>query len=202
MSPRASDARGRVLTAAAEMLAQHGLNATSIREMAKRAETPLGSTYHHFPGGKQEVVELAIVNAGERIDGALAFHLQQGAAAGLRDFLAMWRERLLRSNFHLGCAVLAVAVEEPIDPLGDEVRDAASHAFSRWTDRLAQALVAEGADKTRAGEAATMTVAAVEGAVAMSRAARSIAPFDQVSRQLEHLIAGTVTVAKPVIKSG
>jgi hypothetical protein len=53
MSNRHTHPRGRVVVAAVEMLARHGLNATSIREMTKRAEAPLGSTYHHFPGGKQ-----------------------------------------------------------------------------------------------------------------------------------------------------
>ena len=60
MSPRQSDSRQRMLIAAAEMLARHGLNATSIREMAKRAEAPVGSTYHHFPGGKQQVLVEAV----------------------------------------------------------------------------------------------------------------------------------------------
>ena len=59
VSPRPSDAPQRVMDAAAQMLARVGLNATSIREVTKLAEAPLGSTYHHFPGGKQELLARA-----------------------------------------------------------------------------------------------------------------------------------------------
>ena len=86
MPPRQSDARQRVVMAAAEMLARHGLNATSIREMAKRAEAPLGSTYHHFPGGKQQVVVEAVKFAGARVSAGLDHYLKAGVVAGLRGF--------------------------------------------------------------------------------------------------------------------
>ena len=42
MSPRHSDAAQRVVSAAEDMLARVGLNATSIREVSKLAEAPLG----------------------------------------------------------------------------------------------------------------------------------------------------------------
>ena len=53
-------ARQRMVETTALMLAQYGLNATSIREMTRRAQAPFGSTYHHFPGGKQQVVVEAV----------------------------------------------------------------------------------------------------------------------------------------------
>ena len=67
MTAHQPDARQRVVETAAEMLARHGLNATSIREMARRAKAPLGSTYHHFPDGKQQVVVEAVEFARSRI---------------------------------------------------------------------------------------------------------------------------------------
>ena len=64
-----STVRERVVVAASAMLAQHGLNATSIRETIKRAEAPLGSTYHHFPGGKHQLVVEAVELAGAHARG-------------------------------------------------------------------------------------------------------------------------------------
>lgn len=37
-----------MLAGAADMLSRRGANATSIREVAKHAQAPLGSTYHYF----------------------------------------------------------------------------------------------------------------------------------------------------------
>ncbi|WP_428701093.1 TetR/AcrR family transcriptional regulator, partial [Stenotrophomonas indicatrix] len=106
MSPRSSDAPQRVIDAAAQMLARVGLNATSIREVTKLADAPLGSTYHHFPGGKQELLARATTMAGDKVEALLIELLKGGAVQGLQQFLALWRERLLRTGFRAGCPVL------------------------------------------------------------------------------------------------
>lgn len=56
MAVRQSDVPQRVVEAALEMLGTYGLDASSIREDVKRADAPLGSTYHHVPGGKQQLI--------------------------------------------------------------------------------------------------------------------------------------------------
>ena len=63
---------------------------------------------------------------------------------GLQQFLAMWRERLLRSGFRAGCPVLAAAVEEPVEAVPSQPRVAAAEVFARWQGHLASAFVAEG----------------------------------------------------------
>lgn len=189
MSARPSDAPQRVVAAAAEMLATYGLNASSVREVAKRAQAPFGSTYHHFPGGKQQVLAEATTLAGAKVDSVLATCLQAGGAEGLSLFLAMWRERLIRSDFHAGCPVLAAAVEEPIDAAPDDAQRAAAAVFACWEARLSEALCTDARTPGQAHALATMIIASVEGAVAMCRAMRDIGPFDRVALQLESLVA-------------
>ncbi|AWH29626.1 TetR/AcrR family transcriptional regulator [Stenotrophomonas sp. YAU14A_MKIMI4_1] len=184
MSPRASDAPQRVIDAAAQMLARVGLNATSIREVTKLAEAPLGSTYHHFPGGKQELLAKATTLAGDKVEALLLELLRDGAVPGLERFLAMWRERLLRSQFRAGCPVLAAAVEEPVEADASQPRAAAAEVFARWQGHLAQAFISDGHAPEQAAALASLVIASVEGAVAMSRALQDIAPFDQVAAQL------------------
>lgn len=184
MSPRASDAPQRVIDAAAQMLARVGLNATSIREVTKLAEAPLGSTYHHFPGGKQELLAKATTLAGGKVEALLLDLLRDGAVPGLERFLAMWRERLLRSQFRAGCPVLAAAVEEPVEAVASQPRAAAAEVFARWQGHLAKAFISDGHAPEQAVGLASLVIASVEGAVAMSRALQDIAPFDQVAAQL------------------
>ena len=189
MSARHSDAPQRVVAAAAEMLATYGLNASSVREVAKRAQAPFGSTYHHFPGGKQQVLAEATTLAGTKVDALLDACLQGASSDGLSLFLAAWRERLIRSDFHVGCPVLAAAVEEPIDDAPDDARRAAAEVFARWEARLTDALSRGGRAPEQANGMATMIIASIEGAVAMSRATRDIGPFDRVAAQLVSLVA-------------
>jgi len=173
-----------VIDAAAQMLARVGLNATSIREVTKLAEAPLGSTYHHFPGGKQELLARATQMAGDKVEALLVELLRGGAVPGLQQFLAMWRERLLRTQFRAGCPVLAAAVEEPVEAVASQPRAAAAEVFARWQGHLGQAFVADGHAPEQAAALASLVIASVEGAVAMSRALQDIAPFDQVAAQL------------------
>ncbi len=188
MSPRPTDAPKRVVAAAAEMLARVGLNATSIREVTKAAHAPLGSTYHHFPGGKQELLARATTLAGDKVDALLEQLLQAGAAAGIAQFLQLWRDRLLRSNFDAGCPVLAASVEVPVEAVPSQARDAAALVFARWEQRLGRAMIDAGHAPAQAALQATMIIAGVEGAVAMCRAMQDIGPFDRVAAQLLLLV--------------
>jgi AcrR family transcriptional regulator len=192
MAKGGPQARQRIVTGAADMIGRRGLNATSIREMAKHAEAPLGSTYHYFPEGKQQLATEAVRYAGESIARVLREELQAGPAAGLRAFLALWRGIVIDTGFRAGCPVLAVSIEEP--PPGEIplALAAAAEVFDDWENLLAASLREHGAAPGQAEQLATLVVAAVEGTVAMCRAKRSTQPLDHTAEQLQALIAGAV----------
>ncbi|MFF9001137.1 TetR/AcrR family transcriptional regulator [Streptomyces achromogenes] len=171
------------------MISRRGLSATSIRETAKHAEAPLGSTYHYFPGGKQQLATEAVRFTGERVARRLREEPAAGPAAGLRAFLGLWREFVVGSDFHAGCPVLAVAVEEPQDGEVPPALTAAAEVFEQWEALLADSLRAHGAEPGQAAQLATPVVAAVEGTVAMCRAKRSTEPLDRTAGQLQALVA-------------
>ncbi|MFF7651441.1 TetR/AcrR family transcriptional regulator [Streptomyces sp. NPDC007983] len=184
--------RQRIVTGAADMISRRGLNATSIREMAKHAEAPLGSTYHYFPEGKQQLATEAVRYAGESVARILRKELQVGPAAGLRAFLALWRGIVIDTGFRAGCPVLAVSIEEPPPDETPPALAAAAEVFDDWENLLAASLREHGAAPGQAEQLATLVVAAVEGTVAMCRAKRSIQPLDRTAEQLQALIAGAV----------
>src|ERR1044072_8205597 len=108
MARNSPQARQRIVAGAPDMISRRGLNATSIREMAKHARAPLGSTYHYFPEGKQQLATDAVRYAGETVARILRGELAAGPAAGLRAFLALWRGIVIDTDFRAGCPVLAV----------------------------------------------------------------------------------------------
>lgn len=191
------DARRRMVAGAADMIRRRGLNATSVRELAKYAGAPLGSTYHYFPGGKSELAAEAVRLAGQLTGAGLASALQaSGPQKGLRAFMAMWRKILINSEFRAGCPVLAVSVEELPDDQS-EPRDAAAAAFRQWVVVLADSLREHGVKRSLAQRQASLIVAALEGAVAMCRAQRSIETFDHVSVALTDLVGDLVAEQGP-----
>ncbi|CAL9428313.1 TetR/AcrR family transcriptional regulator [Streptomyces sp. IPPR8] len=192
MVKSSTPSRERIVAGAADMISRRGLSATSIREMAKHAKAPLGSTYHYFPEGKQQLATEAVQFTGEWVARSLRKELKVGPAEGLRAFLALWRKIVVESDFHAGCPVLAVAIEEPPADKIPPALAAAAEVFEQWEGLLADSLRAHDAEVEQAEQLATLIVAAVEGTVAMCRAQRSTRPLDRTAEQLQALIAATV----------
>ena len=192
MAKAGAPSRERIVAGAADMISRRGLNGTSIRDLAKHAEAPLGSTYHYFPEGKQQLATEAVQYAGTAVARVLRRELDAGPVAGLHAFLALWRGIVVESDFRAGCPVLAVAVEEPPADGTPPALVAAAEAFEDWEQLLAEALRGHGAAPDQAPELAALIVASVEGAIAMCRAKRSMRPLDQVAQQLDMLIAGAL----------
>ena len=55
-----SDARQKMIEGAVTLLALRGLEGTAFRDVLERSGAPRGSIYHHFPNGKDQLVEAAI----------------------------------------------------------------------------------------------------------------------------------------------
>lgn len=189
--PESVDSRQRLVVGAVDMIRRRGLNATSVRELAKHSRTPLGSTYHYFPGGKTQLATEAVTFAGDLVASLLAEALADGPVEGLRTLLGMWRKIVVDSDFRAGCPMLAVSVEEL--PAADAApQDAAAAAFARWSALLTDSLCEHGADRATAERTATLIIAAVEGSVAMCRAERSIRALDHIGEQLESLVQDAI----------
>ncbi|MFF3849770.1 TetR/AcrR family transcriptional regulator [Streptomyces sp. NPDC002328] len=184
--------RERIVAGAADMISRRGLNATSIRDTAKHARAPLGSTYHYFPEGKQQLATEAVRYTGAWTSRSLRKELAAGPVAGLRAFLALWRKIVVDSDFRAGCPVLAVAIEEPPTDETPAPLAAAADVFTEWESLLAGSLREHGADPEKAAQVATLIVAAVEGTVAMCRAKRSTQPLDHTAGQLQAIVLAAI----------
>jgi AcrR family transcriptional regulator len=180
--------RQRLVAGAADMIRRRGLGATSVRDLAKHSGAPLGSTYHYFPGGKEQLATEAIRYAGDTVVRVLSKRLEAGPVEGLHAFLTLWRRTITDTDFDAGCPVVAVAVEDD-----GAVGAVAAEVFTSWEKLLADSLRQHGAAKREAEQLATLIVAAVEGAVVMCRAKRSAQPLDAITPQLEALVAAAIS---------
>ena len=66
--PRRTDSRSRMIHAASELFRQRGYHATTFSDVVRESGAPRGSTYFHFPGGKQELAREAIARAGDEVE--------------------------------------------------------------------------------------------------------------------------------------
>jgi TetR/AcrR family transcriptional regulator, lmrAB and yxaGH operons repressor len=176
----AGEVRARMVDGAIALLASRGLEGTSFAEVLELTGTPRGSVYHHFPGGKDELVGAAIEGALQRALDLMAS--RDGAAAPdiAEFFLSAWRQTLTGSGFRAGCALVAVAVATESPAL----RQQTAEAFRRWRDQLTVLLEHGGLSRAAAARHAALLLAASEGAVIISRALGDLSAFDSAAALL------------------
>lgn len=176
----ASEMRERMVEGALALLARRGLQATSFSEVLSATGAPRGSLYHHFPGGKDQLMAAAVDRAGEILSDAMESVAGEPAEAVVERFLAIWRTVLTRSRCEAGCAVLAVTVATD----SAELLSHATAVFRAWRERLTDLLCQGGLPAEAARRLAMVLIASAEGAVVLSRADQSMDPFEAVARQL------------------
>jgi AcrR family transcriptional regulator len=179
------DVRTKMVKGAAGLLATKGVEGTSFAEVLAVTDAPRGSIYHHFPGGKSELVHAALDLVSTRALAVMESKRGSSAKAIVEQFLDLWRQLLDYSELTAGCAVVAVTVAGS----DDDLLDHAGAIFRDWTVHLAGLLVAGGVAESAAQQLAVMIIAATEGAVALCRAERSREPFDVVDKALMQLVA-------------
>ncbi len=175
-----SDARRKMVVGAAQLLARRGLQDTSFSQVLEHTGAPRGSIYHHFPNGKDELVAAAIDLAG-----AHAIQLMEAAEGSSATeitghFIGLWRQVLTQSDLQAGCSVLAVTI-------ATDSTDLLAHAatvFRTWRLRLSELLELGGLGQADAVRFAATLIAAMEGAVVLSRAEQTMDPFELVAAQL------------------
>ena len=178
-----ADVRSRMIEGAVRLLATEGVEGTSFANVLAATDSPRGSVYHHFPGGKAELVREALDFACEAAMATMEAARGKPARAVVQQFLDLWRELLIDSDLRAGCVVMAVTVAA-----GDEsLRKYAGDIFRRWTEQLIGLFAEAGVDRRSARQLATTLISAMEGAVALSRAEQSSEPFEDVCAALLRL---------------
>jgi len=176
--PRRTDSRSRMIHAAAELFRQRGYHATTFSEVVRESGAPRGSTYFHFPGGKQELAREAIARAGHEVEELVDEAARHADDPGslVRALAQIIGSRLERSGYQSGCAIATMVLE--LAPHDEEFSAEFDSVFARWRAALVTHFEPLGIAPDRAAALADLTISAFEGAVLLSRAARSIEPFN------------------------
>jgi AcrR family transcriptional regulator len=179
MTDKQQPARDRIVRSAAALVRERGVHGVGLRQIVAHADGPRGSLQRYFPGGKTQLITEALNLAGAELIEDTQSRLVD--AANLPDAIealfAPWRELLVESNFTMGCPVAATVVDASAD---DQLRQEARAALDHWRDVARDALLKFGVQKSAADEDASVLLAALEGALVLSRAQQSTQPLDTV----------------------
>lgn len=174
-----------MLVSAAQVMRERGAAGVTIDEVLARSGAPRGSVYYHFPEGRNQILTEALQYSGDSITAMIDDAAGWGARALLREFTEFWERLLAEGDFAAGCPVVAAAIGSDDDP---KLSAEAGAILSRWCTALTRAFANDGFDDADASSLAVMSIAALEGAIVLSRSTRSTDPLRQVGEQLEFLI--------------
>ena len=166
---------------------RHGIAATSFTEVLRAAQAPRGVIYHHFPGGKQELAEAAVVATGQGVAERFSPLAQDcdSACELVERFAALVRPVVLDAVAGAGCAVAAAVTTTQA---GSGAAVAAAEALALWHGEIARGFVAAGVPECRADGLASLLLATLEGAYVLCRAQQTAEPFDAAIRELLTLL--------------
>jgi AcrR family transcriptional regulator len=170
-----------MVRSAATLMRERGIHGVGLREIVTHSGGPRGSLGRYFPGGKTqlmtEAIDVALAELFDEVDRALTEAETFPDAIGV--IVGSWRRLLVDHEFALGCPLAATVVDAADN---DDLRVHVSEQFARWQASVAGVYVKFGDPPAAADEESTVLLAALEGALILARARRSIEPLDAVER--------------------
>lgn len=176
-----------MLDSAVLLLRERGAAGVTVDAVLAHSGAPRGSVYHHFPGGRNEMLLGALREAGDYITAMVDESVAGGDVRQTVDRLvAFWKRALARTDYRAGCPVVAMAVDsrETVPDSAELVRE----IFARWHVSLSKVLSANGFPPDRAERVANLIVSALEGAIILCRARRDLTPLDDVRTEIAPLL--------------
>ncbi|HSQ16490.1 MAG TPA: TetR/AcrR family transcriptional regulator [Anaerolineales bacterium] len=183
-----SDARSRILLAMARLIEKQGYHATGLTEIIQESDTPKGSLYYYFPGGKEQIGAEAILESGKIISGRLRSALagEEQPAEAVYNFLIRMAENVEASQFGAGSPLTTATIETAVtcEPINQACRDAFDMILVSFKDKF----LAGGLTEIQAAELALYVTTVVEGGILMSRTYHHAEPLRLAARHLKRYL--------------
>jgi TetR/AcrR family transcriptional repressor of lmrAB and yxaGH operons len=163
---------------------RQGYASTGLQQIVAESGAPRGSLYHYFPSGKEALGEAAVAMAGGMILemlSDLATHHSEPTAF-LRAWCKVMAGWMEESGFHSGCPVATTLLETA--PQSPTITAAGRRAIDAWIDVVAGVLSNAGMERREARSRAQLIIAAMEGALILSRIRLSTRPILDVAKLL------------------
>jgi AcrR family transcriptional regulator len=197
-----------ILTAAAELMRRKGYGAVGMKDIVAASGAPIGSLYHHFPGGKLQIAREALVNAGAAYGMLIPTLMDPYDDLGAAIVAAFDEaaEDMAGTGFANMCPVASVAAETA--DIEEDLRVAAAGVFTGWLDGGCAYFVSRGVGEQAARDVTVLLISALEGAFILARTLRSTEPLTVAGRALSQQYRGIaltragVSLPQAVVDSG
>jgi AcrR family transcriptional regulator len=183
-----SETKQRLLHVGEQLFRAQGYAGTGLKQLSQAADAPWGSLYHFFPEGKEQLGVEIVAYAGELYRAGLqaAFERYDDPAEAIERIFLGEAKILESSDYRNGCPIASVTLD--VASTNENLRLACASAFRGWLETIALALSSAGAPAEAATALASFVLSCLEGAIVLSRAAKSPAPLLQSAKFVRRAI--------------
>jgi AcrR family transcriptional regulator len=178
------DTGERITLAMAELMRRQGYAATGVNELARAADAPTGSIYHHFKGGKRDVAAAALRSTGAAYIRLLPLLLDpyDDLPEGVEAAFAAAADDMRNTGWANMCPVGTVTGE--VADVEPALREVAGEVMGGWIEEGTRYLTGRGLPEKAARSAMHALLTALEGAFLLARGLRSTEPFLAAGRSV------------------
>lgn len=169
------------------LLEETGYEATGLTELGKETGTPKGSLYFHFPGGKDELTNLALLHSGNQLNLFFQSVLNNSdsPSQAIKQVFHALETRIVSSNYKKGCPIATTAMETsgsvPI------VSNVCAEVYSLWLKTFENYLIEEGYTSRLAKNLSLSLLSLWEGALLLAKLQKSPEPLRVAAKTAELL---------------
>ncbi|MEY2404787.1 MAG: hypothetical protein QOD38_2338 [Acidimicrobiaceae bacterium] len=183
-----STTRERIIQASSALFMERGYSASGLKQISVASDATIGSLYHFFPGGKEELAAETLQASGAAYQALVesVFDAAPDMATGVRDCFAGAAAVLRATDYADACPIATVALEVASSDEG--LRQVTADIFESWLESATVRLERDGVEPVRARELATVFIAALEGGFLLSRAAKDTSAMDAIGEAMVQLV--------------
>ena len=175
---RGKDTKGRIVEAAAQLMYERGVSATSIEDVLAASGTGKSQLYHYF-ASKEDLVAEVLRHQLEQVlreQSVYPLDTWEGISAWFQSMVDMQQDQ----RGYRGCPLGSIAGQ--LLDQGDPMRSQAADAFTRWESVLSHGLRAMQTNGLLRDDAdpdalAESTIAVLQGGYLVSSAKRDVRPM-------------------------
>jgi TetR/AcrR family transcriptional regulator, lmrAB and yxaGH operons repressor len=179
---RAARHKQSLVRTAMRLFRRQGYASTGLQQIVAESGAPKGSLYYYFPSGKEALGEAAVAMAGgmirEMLSELAARH--RDPRAFVRAYCRVMAGWMEESGFRSGCPIATTVLENA--PQSPGITAAARSALDGWIEVVGGVFAKAGMERREARSRAQAIVAAMEGALILSRIRLSTAPILDVAK--------------------
>ena len=163
--PRSTLVRKEIVGHLCDVFRSHGYEGTTMAVLSQATGLKKASLYHHFPGGKNEMLETAVLATIVELERRVFRFLDTHDDAAERVTQVLDGFETYTNGGRRSC-LLAVIAQSSV---ADNFRSRIGAQFSAWTSRLSTTLVEYGHDPKRADTLALETLETLYGSLVVGR---------------------------------